>query len=280
MSNSSDEYWDINGVSLNQYCWAIKSIGGSRLAVPKLRGDNTLYPFRDGRAFRPKNADSRVITLAMWVAGVNPATDQPRVSNQDVQFMDNWRVLTKLFWSPETQLTLTRRWWENAGTPVLRTATALCENAGTMDPTMTGRTRADFAVDLLLSDPYFYGPELTVNIPPTGTVVVNNPGDIPVWSTIKLQFNGELVSPVLTNQTASPQVWMRLNSAIIGNPVHADVGEFTVVNSFDNSSLVGSVTHSGFRAWMKLLPGNNTLKLTSTGNSTGNVIMKYKPAYL
>lgn len=281
MSNSTDEYWDINGVSLNQYCWAIKTIGGSRLAVPKLRGDNTLFPFRDGRSFRTKNADSRVMTLAMFVAGINPATNNPRTGGtQDVQFNDNWRALQNLFWSPEEQLTLTRRWWENAGTPVLREATALCELAGTMDPTMTGRTRADFAVDLLLSDPYFYGPEQTANLTPGNTTIVNNPGDTAVWSTITVQLTGELVSPVITNLTAQPNVWMRINTAVIANPVNVNVGQFTVINSFDQSSLTGSVTHSGFRAWMKLLPGNNSIKLTSTGNSTGSAIMKYKAAYL
>lgn len=277
MTNSSDEYWEVDGTSLNQYCWAIKTIGGSRLAVPKLRGDNTLFPFRDGRAFRAKNADSRVITLAMWVAGIDPATDQP-ASNQKVQFNDNWKSLQRLFWSPEQQLTLTRRWWENAGTPVLRTATALCELSGTMDPTMTGRTRADFAVDLLLSDPYFYGPEITANLTPSSNVVVNNPGDIAVWSTITVQLNGELVSPRITNQTAN--VWMQVNTAVISNPINVSVGDYTVINSFDQSALTGSVVHSGFRSWFRLLPGDNTLRLTSTGNSTGNAVLKFKPAYL
>src|ERR1044072_4937930 len=117
MSNSSDEYWEIDGTSLNQYCWAIKSIGGSRLAVPKLRGDNTLFPNRDGRAFRSKNADSRVITLAMWVAGIDPSTDQPATTNEKIQFNDNWKTLQRLFWSPDQQLTLTRLWWENVGSP-------------------------------------------------------------------------------------------------------------------------------------------------------------------
>jgi hypothetical protein len=279
MSNSSQEYWEIDGVSLNQYCWAIKSIG-SRLAVPKLRGDNTLFPFRDGRAFRAKNADSRVITLAMWVAGIDPDTNQPHTSHQNVQFNDNWKSLQKLFWSPDEQLILTRRWFDNADSPVLKTATALCELAGTMDPTMTGRSRADFAVDLLLADPYFYGPEITANLATTGTTIVTNPGDIPVWSTINITLNGELVSPTITNQTATPNVWMQVNTAVINDPINIDVGDFTVVNTFDNSSLAGSVSHSGFRAWMKLLPGNNTLKLTSTGNSTGNAVLKFKPAYL
>jgi hypothetical protein len=277
VTNSSDEYWEIDGISLNQYCWAIKTIGGGRMAVPKLRGDNTLFPFRDGRAFRSKNADSRVITLAMWVAGVDPATDQP-ASNQNVQFNDNWKTLQRLLWSPEQQLTLTRRWWENAGTPVLRTATALCELAGTMDPTMTGRTRADFAVDLLLSDPYFYGPEITANLTPSSNVVVNNPGDIAVWSTINVQLNGELVSPRITNSTAN--VWMQVNTAVITNPINVSVGDYSVINSFDQSVLTGSVVHSGYRSWFRLLPGDNTLRLTSTGNSTGNAVLKFKPAYL
>jgi hypothetical protein len=279
MSNSSEEYWDVDGTSLNQYCWSIKTIGGSRLAMPKLRGDNTLFPFRDGRMFRSKFADSRVITLAMWVAGIDPATDQPRPSHQDVQFNDNWKALQRLFWSPDKQLTLTRRWWENAGTPVLREAEALCELAGSMDPTMTGRTRADFAVDLLLSDPYFYGPEINAILPVADNVVVHNPGDIAVWTSINIVFTGELVSPVITNITDN-NTWMRVNTAVLTSPINVDVGAFTVINSFDNSSLLSSVTHSGFKAWIRLLPGNNTLKLTSTGNSTGSATIKFKPAYL
>lgn len=279
MSNSSQEFWEINGTSLNQYCWSIKSYGGSRLAVPKLRGDNTLYPFRDGRSFRSKNADSRIISLAMWVAGIDPATDQPS-NKQVVQFNDNWSVLQKLFWSPSQQLTLTRRWWENVANPVLRTATALCELAGTMDPTMTGRTRADFAVDLLLADPYFYGPTVSTTINANSTVTVNNPGDIDVWSTLTVELNGELISPILTNLTTSPNVWFRVNTAVVANDVNVNVGNFTVTNTFDNSNLAGSVSHSGFQAWMKLKPGNNSIKLTSLGNSSGNAILRFNPAYL
>jgi len=279
MSNSSQEYWEINGTSLNQYCWSIKTIGGSRLAVPKLRGDNALYPFRDGRVFRAKQADSRVITLAMFVAGINPSTDKPE-SRQDIQFNDNWRALQQLFWSPNEQLTVTRRWWQNPNAPVLRTATALCELAGTMDPTMTGRTRADFAVDLLLSDPYFYGDEIETTIQANTTAVINNPGDIDIWSSITIELNGEMISPIISNTSLDPDVWFRVNTAVVADEINIDVGQFSVINSFDNSNLVGSVTHSGDRAWMKLRPGNNSIKLTSLGNSTGNAVLSFKPAYL
>lgn len=280
MSNNTEEYWDINGVSLNQFCWSIKSFGGSRLAVPKLRGDNILYPFRTGRAFRPKKADSKVITLAMYVAGINPATDNPRASNQDVQFNDNWRTLQQLFWSPDQQLLLTRRWWEGAASPVLKEATALVELAGTMDPTMTGRTRADFAVDLLMADPFFYGPEIETTIEANTTEVINNPGDDEVWVNLHITFTGELVSPVLTNLTTNPQTWMRLNTTVIDNDIEVDVGNAVVLNTFNDAIMTGSVTHSGFRAWLKLVPGNNSIKLTSIGNSTGNAVLRFNPAYL
>lgn len=280
MSNNTQEYWDINGVSLNQFCWSIKSIGGSRLAVPKLRGDNILYPFRTGRTFRPKKADSKVITLAMWVAGIDPATDDPAASNQDVQFNDNWRALQQLFWSPDQQLILTRRWWEGATAPVLKEATALVELAGTMDPTMTGRTRADFAVDLLMADPFFYGDEIETTIEANTTEVINNPGDTEVWQNMSITLNGELVSPVLTNLTASPNVWMRVNTSVVDDPVEINVGDAVVLNTFNDAIMTGSVTHSGFRGWMKLLPGNNSIKLTSLGNSTGNAVLRFNPAYL
>lgn len=279
MSNSSEEFWEINGVSLNQYCWAIKTIGGSRLAVPKLRGDNTLYPFRDGRAFRKKQADSRVITLAMWVAGIDPDTDQPS-ENQKVQFNDNWKTLQNLLWSPSEQLVLTRRWWENSDTPILRQATALCELAGTMDPTMTGRTRADFSVDLLLSDPYFYGPEIIRTVEANETIVIDNPGDLDAWSSMSIEFVGELISPILTNTSTLPEIWLRLNTAVVADNVILDVGEFTVKNTFDDSNITGSISHAGFRAWMKLKPGSNSIKLTSLGNSNGHAVIKYKPVYL
>lgn len=279
MSNSTEEYWEIDGTSLNQYCWAIKTVGGSRLAVPKLRGDNALYPFRDGRVFRSKQADSRIITLAMFVAGIDPDTDVPG-SRQDVQFNDNWKALQQLFWSPNEQLVITRRWWSNASSPVLLTATALCELAGTMDPTMTGRTRADFAVDLLLSDPYFYGDAIETTVEANESVVINNPGDIDIWSSITVELNGELISPVLVNESIDPHVWFRVNTAVIADEVIVNVGQYNVLNTFDNSNLVGSVSHSGDRAWIKLKPGNNTIKLTSLGNSTGNAVLTFKPAYL
>lgn len=281
MSNSSEEYWDIDGVSLNQYCHAIKTYGGSRLAVPKLRGDNALLPFRHGRQFKPKTADSRVITLAMWVAGIDPSTDQP-AARQKVQFNDNWKALTDLFWSPGQQITLTKRWFANAASPVLMEASALAELAGTMDPTMTGRTRADFGVDLLLADPFFYGPQIvSTSIDVGETVVINNPGDVETWIDLEMTFTGELATPVLWNLSTDPNIWMQIDTLVQpGYTVDVNVGDFQVTRNYDNTQISATVDHSGYRAWFKLNPGNNSIKLTSSGIGSGNVVLKFRPAFL
>jgi hypothetical protein len=281
MSNSTQEYWDINGVSLNQYCHAIKTYGGSRLAVPKLRGENALLPFRHGRMFKPKTPDSKVITLAMWVAGIDPDNDQP-AEDQRTQFNDNWQALTDLFWSPTEQLVLTKRWFTNATNPTLMQASALCELAGTMDPTMTGRTRADFGVDLLLADPFFYAPQVTSSSIGVGqTVVINNPGDVETWVNLEITFNGELLRPTLTNLSASPQVWMTVDSLVQSSyKVDVNVGKYSAVRNYDGTDISATIDHSGFRGWFKLNPGNNSIKLTSSGIGTGNAVLKYRAAFL
>lgn len=280
MSNSSDEWWDVNGVSLNQYCHAIKTYGGSRLAVPKLRGDNSLLPFRHGRMFKPKTPDSRVITLAMWVAGIDPSTDIP-ATNQKVQFNDNWKALTDLFWSPGQQLDLTKRWFQNASAPVLMQATAKAELAGTMDPTMTGRTRADFGVDLLLADPFFYGAEVSQTIEVGEELTISNVGDVESWVDLTIEFEGELQRPTLWNLTADPLIRMTLDTLIpLGSSVDISVGEYTAVRSQDRLDIGSTIDRAGSRSWFKLLPGNNTIKLTSDGIGTGHAVLKYRPAFL
>jgi Phage tail protein len=281
MSNSTEEYWDVDGTSLNQYCYAIKTFGGSRLAVPKLRGDNALLPGRHGRIFKPKTPDSKVITLAMWVAGIDPSTNNPGI-NQDVQFNDNWKALTDLFWSPGQQLSLTKRWFINAASPTLIEATAKAELAGTMDPTMTGRTRADFGVDLLLADPFFYSPVITTAAIDVGeTLVINNPGDVETWVDMEIEFNGELINPTLWNMSTNPIIWMTPNTLIqSGYSVDVNVGKFEAIRTYDNVEISPAIDHSGYRAWFKLNKGNNSVKLTSGGIGTGNAIIKYRAAFL
>lgn len=193
-STSADEWWSVDGVSLNRYSWAVVNFGGSPRGFPGLRGSDPVYAYRAGQAFRPKIAASRTITLQMYVNGLDPDTSQ-ETGDTEFQFNQNWEALQRLFWTPDRQIELTRRWrtlerdangeviyrdgetgaMVDFGTPgalagqKILEATALAQIGGAMEPEMTGRNRATFSVDLVLSDPFFYGPvkllELSDGVP-------------------------------------------------------------------------------------------------------------------
>lgn len=278
MNTSTTEFWDIDGVPLNTYCWAIKSFGGSRKGLPTLRGENKVLPNREGRSFRPKKADSRVITLAMWVTGADPDTGLPSKYDQIVQWNDNWDYLRRLLWTPDREITLTRRERMGAADPRLVVASAKAQIAGSMEPNMTGRTRADYAVDLLLADPFFYGSEIEVTIPVNATVAVYNPGDSKTSNMpFSIEWVGNLSTPKLMNLTNG--VWMQVNTLIpVDTSIDTNIETYKAVRSTDLASMNTAITQGGARQWMSLEPGANELKLTATG--AGAAIIRFQPAYV
>jgi hypothetical protein len=280
MSNTTQEYWEIDGVSLNQFCWNITTFGGSRYSVPPKRGDNQKYPNKHGRAFRPKKADSRVITLQMWAIGISQ--DDEYVSDQELQFNDNWQALRTLLFNLDEEMTLTRRWRLTVdGVPTIVEGTAKCELASSLDLSMTGRTRGTFQVDLLLPDPFFYGEEISVELEADETVVVNNPGDVAAYEKMDIRFDGELWTPRLINTTRDPAVWVRANTLVQPSTyVDVNVTNFSAFKSFDSSNITGSIQHSGSKPYFVLWPGNNDVTLESTGISTGSATLNFRPAYL
>ncbi len=188
-TTSADEWWSVDGVSLNRYAWAVSNFGGSPRGFPGLRGSDPVYAYRAGQAFRPKVAASRTIVLEMYVNGLDPDTNL-ETGDSEFQFNQNWEALQRLFWTPDRQVELTRRWrtlerdangevvyrdsetgdvvdagesGAVAGQKILE-ATARAQIGGAMEPEMTGRNRATFSVDLVLSDPFFYGPTRLVEL--------------------------------------------------------------------------------------------------------------------
>jgi Phage tail protein len=280
MSNTTQEFWDIDGVSLNQYCWNITTFGGSRYALPPKRGDNQKYPNRHGRAFRPKKMDSRLITLQMWAIGISQ--DDEYVSDQELQFNDNWQALRSLLFNLDDTMTLTRRWRQTInGIPTLVEASAECELASTMDLSMTGRTRGTFQVDLLLPDPLFYGEEITVNIEPGVHTEIFNPGDMAAYEKMSIRFDGELWAPRIRNLTKDPEVWVKANTLIQPSSyLDLDVTSFDAYRSYDNSVVTGAIQHAGAKPWFVLWPGLNEIKMESSGISSGSATLKFRPAYL
>lgn len=277
---TSDEYWDVNGTALNTYAHNIATFGGSRYDLPNLRGENAQFAYRPGSEFRSKVADSRVITLMMWVAGVDSESGNPDSSDQVLRWNDNFNALRKLFWKPKSQISLTRRWRLTdpiTDTPAVLVATAQAQIAGNMSPNMTGRTRADFAVDLLLADPYFYGSSITSSHIDAGgaPVTVNNPGDDSAYYTsVYVDFVGTMTDPKLTNTTPSPDVWVKVSGSVTGTTT-LDIGKYLINPS---SIPLNRVSHSGARSWFGLLDGDNSLSLTAASGS-GYAVVRFTPPY-
>lgn len=162
MTNSTAQFWDADGTSLQTLARNLKTWGGDREGVPDFRGEDTLVPYRAGRKWVPKVPDSRTIGLSGWVVGAN---DDGTIGDVET-FRKNWKVLRRLLWTPGRQIALTRRWLD-PDTGLLVTATAMAEYAGGLTPEMTGPNRADFQVDLHLADPFFYGEPVVVELTST-----------------------------------------------------------------------------------------------------------------
>lgn len=279
--DSSTERWLINGVSLSQYGWAVKTFGGSPRSLPLMRGDNIGVAYIPGRLFRQKFPDQRVITLLMWAAGIVPTTGKPS-SNVTLQFSDNFRTLQQLFYNPSTPLNITREWYfTQNGTPTLVSATATGQAASDMEPTMTGQGRADFSVDLILNDPYFYGSAVTPSIPYNVATNVTNFGDDAVaYNNFTITLHGPLLYPRLTNSTNS--AWLSLNTLISsGDSIVIDVENYTAVRSSDGADMRSIITHSASRRWFQINTGVNSLILTSSLNTdTGTAGLSFQPPYV
>ncbi len=277
---TTDEYWDVDGIPLHMYTWNIKTIGGTRLALPPLRGNDTQYPYRPGKSFRPKMPDSRVITLLMWAAGVDPVTAEASTIDTYTQFNDNFSFLKKLFWTPQRQVKLTRRWLQGAHNAQIVQATALAQIAGTMEPTMTGRNRADFSVDLLLADPYFYGVEEQFIVPLNQeTIIINKGDDDAKFHGVRLQFFGQLINAKLTNISTPHPVSVSVNTSINdGDMVELDVENYTATKASTGATVIGNIGHAGHRSWCVLQPGDNRVTLSGTGD--GYCLVTFSPPYL
>lgn len=295
MSPTTTEYWDFNGTPLNQPFWNISSFGGSRQDLPLMRGQNYPVAYRAGQMWRPKQPDQRTITLAMWAAGIDQALLVP-AADQRLAFNNNFQQLRSLFWQlgnlGSTLGFLTRRWYltQNGSTGIV-SATAQAEIAGTVQPTMSGRTRADFSVDFLLADPYFYGLRQSLNVPANGSgTQLYNLGDAAVGFgqsqgqggvPFSLTFYGQLTDPVtLTNVTNGVSVTINNSVIASGATLSLDVLNYTAFTG-SGSSWLGNVTHYGARPWMLLMPGSNILTMsTGNGGDSGHCTLNWQPGYL
>lgn len=278
MTNTTSLYWEADGQSLQTFARNIDSLEG-KLALPPFRGTDTLIPYKVGQSWSPKQVDSRILPLSMWVVDTDAdgniaSTKSERQANFDA----NWRALVNLLWTPGRQFMLTKRFTIGG---VVRSATALAEYVGGLAPSMMGRYGARTVVNLKLADPYFYDDEEVSTTLVNGNQNVSVLGDAPSTH-IEFVINGARNQPVIRNNTEDLE--LQYNSQLLsGDYVTIDVEasrSFTVdaANPLGYTSNA-RIIHSGAVPWFYTKPGTNQINLASTTGS-GIVVMKRRDAWL
>ncbi len=302
MTNTTETFWDVDGVSLQTYAFNIATLGGGRMTPPPVRGDDITVPFRPGSIWMPKVPDAKIITLAMWVTGANEDGTIPVAGNMRRQFDTNWRKLRQLLWNPRRQFLLTKRFWvleadltaggmvvddlPRSGAYRLLSASAEATFAGGLEPSMTGPGRAAFTVDLKLATPYFFSAPIDINFSLTTGTGLPGPnrtvtilGDDRTMA-IGVDFVGPLTGPKIENSTDG--VWMTYATSLLSAQI-ARIGVWDFDARHDvagaNTKAAGYVQHDGDPFWLFLEPGSNALHLTATGG-TGTAKLTYQPGWL
>lgn len=285
---SVDEFWSVDDVSLHQFGWCIETVSG-RYGVPPLRGDNGRAAGVAGEVWMPKEPDAYTLRLPMWVTGGAPATGAAGADPRR-QWNDSWAFLRNVFWNPDAEFRLGRRWWRTDpatgdGTYLWSEALGQLAPGADLSPTMTSRTRATFAVDIRLAHPFFYGAAVTSpNIGVGGSWAVTNPGDWHAYMrNLVIELHGPLVNPRLTNtaRPAGPLYCGLAGTVTAGEVLTLDVGAYLAL-SRKGSTVVnrtGEIYNSGTRPWNALLRGANTFTLSATGGG-GYAVVRYRPPYL
>lgn len=304
MTDTTETYWDADGQSLQTFAFNIVTLGGDRMAPIPVRGDDITVPYMPGTVWTPKVPNQRVISLGMWVIGANEDGTIPDDEDGRRTFDKNWRMLRRLLWRYRTQFTLTKRFWvptedlEAAGVDItelpqngswsLISASAKASYHSGMEPMMSGPSRAAFVVNLLLSDPYFYGD--TITIPFSTSTEPEDPGPVQGvfilgddrTTEITFDYEGPLTSPTFTLTEEPSTPWIRYGSDVAdGDSAQVKVKTFSAVHT-DSLATYGSsgyVQHYGDRFWFFLDPGERTIAL-SVQEGTGTADLIYRPAYL
>jgi hypothetical protein len=284
VANTTNEYWSYAGVSLQTFAYNIQTIGGDRIGVPTIRGTDITIPFRDGDTFMPKAAGPRVISLGMWVQG-SDTDGNTTARGTEEEFDRNWARLRKLFWgSPRKQFPLSKTvsYWKADGTRVPVRVTAQASFSGGLSPTMTGRNRGRFTVDLLLTDPWFY-PDvpLTKSVPvgSSWTIPAEQMGDDPT-DNIRIFFRGTSVSSPNVQLVANSEFPQSLTMSLLANLGGVSMGtqaEVYVKSGYvydrtNTRYLPSIVYHTGAKAWMMLgTMDDQVLRVSSSGSGNNYV---------
>lgn len=266
MTNSTDVFWSVDGVSLQTLAHNIESWGGDREAPPTVRKSSVTVPFRKGTQWFPGVVDSRVITLGMWVNGADEDGNVPQSHTMRQEFEKNWKALRKLLWNPKKQLVVTKRFRLYDDPNKIYVASAKASFAGGLSPKMEGELRAVFTVDLLLEDPYFYSEPITILLDPQKPVQdVEILGDART-ERIDITLNGFSKRLRIMNETEDFG-FEYARELPVGQKAQIDIEDFAATHNALISPVpsAGSISHAGTTNdpyWLAFEPGLQTIAIS------------------
>ena len=266
----SGQKWSFAGVDLNTKAWSVIEVPEG-IGTVGLRGNNVQIPFQDGKRWIKKRYEERIVMLPMWVRGLDPMTGKvPSGLSQDEKLYENIDFLSRLF-GKRGEHTLRRTLPD--GTE--REATAEVYKQVTFVKSMPGY--AKFAVEFLLSDPFFYDIQKTQETKTISNASYewthNNPGTAPATDAI-VTLSGPMESPKL--ECLGSNLWLQFQGSIGGGEsVVINAGDFTCKKG--SSNMISAIKHGGDACWFILDSGYNQLRIS--GASGGSVKLEYYPAY-
>jgi len=162
-----------------------------------------------------------------------------------------------------------------------RTATAEVVAVGDINDTFGGEALG-IVVDFLLADPLFYGAavspsEATASSPTNFNLT--NAGSVSTHRPV-LTFTGPISNPRLINLTIDSGAGFYVECLVTvasGELLVIDCGAWTATNNGVNA--IGSIRHSGAFEFFRLVPGVNSLRVTSTSPG-GSLAIAYAPSFL
>lgn len=241
----------VDGTSVQTYAYNVTS-RASRWVVPGRRGDNAALPGVHGTLWTPgKPYDENTLVWNMWALGCEPDGSMPSGSRQDrvIQHLD---ALMRLFSTPHLR-TVVQRGTPGGDRQFRGEVTAAIDLSS-----MAGGTRAEFAVEWTLPDPFWQdvvAQTQTVN-PGSGATSKTlhfsafNGSTAPMTGSV-FEVTGPAQSPVLADLATGQ--WVKLGQSLTAGQVwRVDTASWTSTVAGVNK--VGVTTHGGGATFLDVTP--------------------------
>lgn len=263
--NTADESITIDGVPLHTPAWAVTDASDLFNGAPN-RGADILIPNRRGAVARRRTIDATEVLLPVVVFGDKQPDGTP---NTDIRagLLANIDTLKRAL-RPNTAAADGTRALEIAVGGVARYARV--HTSADLQLTAAGPGAARGVITLIIPAGVLRGPIVETTFTGTGEKDLNVGGTAEVYdSTITITGTAGLIQ--IANLTLDPTgATYLLHAAPVTGELQIQTSTFRSYNlAGGTQETSGYVTTGGSSAWLPLLPGTNTLRLTYNSPSEG-----------